>query len=95
LRLVADKSLFRRVHGDGASGAAAAEFEGVMKLLARWDRRDAVGPGPGGHRPSPARVRSFDEAIVAVEKRMTVLGFIKPGTGRAKAVRRRPRRHGT
>jgi hypothetical protein len=62
------------------SGEVAEEFERVMKLLARWDRKDGtIGPRP--RPPSPSEVWTFDEAIVALEKRLTALGFIKPGEG--------------
>jgi hypothetical protein len=62
------------------SGEVAEEFERVMKLLARWDRKDGT-LGPRPRPPSPREVWTFDEAIVALEKRLTALGFIKPGEG--------------
>jgi hypothetical protein len=56
------------------AGDVAAEFERVMKLLARWDRRH----GPPGRRtvqPSAERAWTFDEAIVALDKRLRALGL--------------------
>jgi hypothetical protein len=60
------------------SGEVAEEFERVMKLLARWDRKGGT-LGPRPRPPSPSEVWTFDEAIVALEKRLTALGFMKPG----------------
>jgi hypothetical protein len=62
------------------SGEVAEEFERVMKLLARWDRKDGslgLRPRP----PSPSEVWTFDAAIAALEKRLTALGFIKSSEG--------------
>jgi hypothetical protein len=59
-------------------GEMTQEFERVMKLLQRWDRRN--GPsGPRPRPPGPSEVWTFDDAILALEKRLTALGFIKPG----------------
>ena len=60
------------------TGEIAQEFERVMKLLARWDRRGgAVGPRPRG--PSESRAWTFDEAIVALDKRLRALGLRRTG----------------
>ncbi|HEY0414149.1 MAG TPA: hypothetical protein VGD66_13515 [Allosphingosinicella sp.] len=61
-----------------ARGDLAAEFERVMKLLARWDRRGG-GPGPRQAQPSAERAWSFDEAIVALDKRLRALGLRRTG----------------
>ncbi|MBV9930304.1 MAG: hypothetical protein JO013_05100 [Alphaproteobacteria bacterium] len=61
-------------------GEMAQEFDKIMKLLQRWDRKNGT-PGHQHRRPAPSRVWTFDEAIAALEKRLTVLGFIKPGDG--------------
>jgi hypothetical protein len=62
------------------SGEEAEDFDRVMKLLARWDRRGTE-PGRREQRPSAERAWTFDEAILALEKRLRALGFIKPGDG--------------
>jgi hypothetical protein len=55
------------------TGELAAEFERVMKLLARYDRRDGrvaareVGPGH-------EQVSSFEEAIEALDRKLRALG---------------------
>ena len=55
-------------------GEMAAEFERVMKLLARWDRRGGrVGPREV-HRGHLKRW-SFDEAIEALDKKLRALGL--------------------
>jgi hypothetical protein len=87
-RLAAQKGLRAAIEGSepgaGAGSFAgdglAGEFERVMKLLARWDRRHG-GPGMQVKTPSATRAWTFDEAIAALEKRLTALGFIKPGEG--------------
>jgi hypothetical protein len=61
-------------------GEVAQEFERVMKLLQRWDRKGG-GVGTRPRPPAPSEVWTFDEAIVALEKRLAGLGFIKPGEG--------------
>jgi hypothetical protein len=56
------------------SGEMAAEFERVMKLLARWDRRDGrIGAREVGH--GRQRRWSFEEACVALDKRLRSLGL--------------------
>jgi len=55
-------------------GEMAAEFDRVMKLLARWDRRDGrVGPREV-HRGHLKRW-SFDEAIEALDRKLRALGL--------------------
>ncbi|MFL6856894.1 MAG: hypothetical protein ACJ8EB_03180 [Allosphingosinicella sp.] len=61
-------------------GEMAREFERVMKLLQRWDRKGG-GVGPRPRTPPAAEAWTFDAAILALEKRLTMLGFIKPGEG--------------
>lgn len=55
------------------TGEMATEFERIMKLLARWDRRS--GP-PSARQIGPGRERrwSFDEAIVALDAKLRALG---------------------
>lgn len=67
------------VAGCAAAGAlgpveAAAEFERVMKLLARWDRRCAT---PGSRQVSHGRQRTatFEEAMEALEKKLQALAI--------------------
>jgi hypothetical protein len=55
-------------------GEMAAEFERVMKLLARWDRRDGrVGPREVHH--GRQRRWTFEEAMAALDKRLRSLGL--------------------
>jgi hypothetical protein len=61
-------------------GEMTQEFERVMKLLQRWDRKNGTA-GPRPRPPAPSEVWTFDDAISALEKRLTALGFIKPGDG--------------
>ncbi|HEV2747680.1 MAG TPA: hypothetical protein VGW34_10325 [Allosphingosinicella sp.] len=60
----------------GAAPAAAdeaAEFERVMRVLARWDRKNgAVGPREWGH--GRQKCWSFEEAIVALDSKLCALG---------------------
>ena len=52
----------------------AQEFERVMKLLARYDRRDGrVGPREIGH--GRQRRWTFEEAMVALDKKLRSLGL--------------------
>lgn len=67
-------------------GEMAAEFERVMKLLARWDRRDGR-IGPREIRHGRQRRWTFDEAIAALDKRLRALGVRRgllppPGDGK-------------
>lgn len=55
------------------TGEVAAEFERVMKLLGRWDRRHG-GVGAREVRPGRQRRWSFDEAIEALDKKLRALG---------------------
>lgn len=66
----------RRGPGGGAPPAAldaGAEFDRVMKLLARWDRR---GDRPGFREVRHGRQRrmSFEEAILLLDKKLRALG---------------------
>jgi hypothetical protein len=70
-RLDAQRRLTENLH---PTGELTTEFERVMKLLARWDRRS----GPAGPRPrSPVESQAwtFDEAIAALDKRLRSLGL--------------------
>jgi hypothetical protein len=60
-------------------GEAPAEFERVMKLLARYERR---GGRVGFHGPGEGRLArwSFDEAIEALDKKLRALG-LRQGVG--------------
>ena len=60
------------------SGEMAQEFERVMKLLARWDRKGG-GIGPRPRAPAPKEAWTFEEAIEALEKRLRALGHLKGG----------------
>jgi hypothetical protein len=66
------------------AGEIGAEFERVMKLLARWDRRDGR-IGPRERSPGSERVATFEEAIVALDKALVAFGvrrgIIPPGEG--------------
>ena len=55
-------------------GEMAQEFERVMKLLARYDRKDGR-VGTRQVRPGRQRRWSFDEAIDALDKRLRALGL--------------------
>ena len=55
------------------SGEIAREFDRVMALLARWDRKGGkVGLRPAGLR---GRVWTFDAAIEAIEKKLRAIGI--------------------
>jgi len=55
------------------TGETGAEFERLMKLLARWDRRNG-GTGLREVRPGHQRRWTFDEAIEALDKKLQALG---------------------
>jgi len=56
------------------TGEMAQEFERVMKLLARYDRRDGrVGPREIGH--GRQRRWTFEEAMAALDKKLRSLGL--------------------
>lgn len=72
------------------TGEMAQEFERVMKLLARWDRKDGrVGARQVG--PGQQRRWSFEEAIEALDRKLRALGARRglaspgPGEGRSTA----------
>lgn len=56
---------------------SAAEFERVMKLLDRRDRK-ARGPEQSASPGSPRRVWTFDAAIALLDKRLKALGMAAP-----------------
>ncbi|HYG49235.1 MAG TPA: hypothetical protein VD846_14985 [Allosphingosinicella sp.] len=56
------------------AGEIALEFERVMKLLARYDRKDGR-IGSRVHAASPARAVSFEEAIVQLDKALDALAI--------------------
>jgi hypothetical protein len=65
---------------------AGVEFDRAMKLLARWDRRDGrLGRREVGH--GRQRRWTFDEAIVALDKRMRDLGLRRGVTPLEKAAK--------
>jgi len=76
-RLEVQRRLTGNLHPEGE---LAQEFERVMKLLARWDRK-AGGTGSSTRPPLERDAWTFDRAIVELERRLTALGFIKPGEG--------------
>jgi hypothetical protein len=64
---------------DGAipQGELATEFERVLKLLARWERRGgAVGPRTVAH--GRRKSWTFDEAITAIERKLKALAVPIP-----------------
>ena len=70
-RLAAQRRLCENLE---PTGELASEFERVMKLLARFDRRGgATGPRPRA--PSQNEVWTFEEAIVELDKRLRSLGL--------------------
>ena len=78
-RLAAQKKLRAAIEGAGRSDAAlmpddvGAEFERVMKLLARWDRKRQRPSrlSPEGGR----RACTFDAAIALLDARLKALGI--------------------
>jgi transposase len=62
--------------GDPSTGSGqglAQEFERVMKLLARYDRKDGR-VASREHKASPTRVWSFEDSIKALDKALDSLG---------------------
>jgi hypothetical protein len=55
-------------------GEMAAEFERVMALLARWDRRDGR-VGPREIRHGRQKRWTFEDAMTALDKRLRSLGL--------------------
>ena len=77
LRLEAQKKLRAAIEAAGPAAPVAEtdeEFDRIMKLLARWDRKPR-GPDtrfkPGGRR----HAWTFEEAIALLEKKMRALGI--------------------
>jgi hypothetical protein len=66
------------------TGEMAQEFERVMKLLARYDRRTAAG-GNRGPTPSASRAWTFEQAIGALDKALDAFAIprvpLPPGDG--------------
>lgn len=56
------------------AGAVAQEFEQVMKLLARYDRKDGR-IGSRTHTPSASRAWTFEQAIGALDKALDSLAI--------------------
>ncbi|HEY0313870.1 MAG TPA: hypothetical protein VGC56_15435 [Allosphingosinicella sp.] len=65
----------------GTEAELAGEFERVMKLLTRWDRRQGGAPAIRRHRPSAEQAWTFEEAITALEKRLKAVGLLRKGDG--------------
>jgi hypothetical protein len=73
-RLAAQKAL--REVSEVPAQEAAAEFERVLKLLQRLDRRGArAGCVEGERRPAEHQAWTFEEAITALDKRLRFLGL--------------------
>ena len=73
-RLAAQKAL--REAPEVPASEAAAEFERVLKLLQRIDRRGARGGSvEAGRRPTEHHAWTFEEAIAALDKRLRFLGL--------------------
>jgi hypothetical protein len=70
-RLAAQRDL---VQGLVPAGEISQEFDRVMKLLARWDRRGEARPGRRGVRHGRQQAWSFEEAIALLDKRLRALG---------------------
>jgi hypothetical protein len=74
-RLAAQKKMAEALErGLEIEPALAQEFERVMKLLARWDRRGGKA-GPRTVSPAAAQPWTFDAAIDAVERKLRALGI--------------------
>jgi hypothetical protein len=58
-------------------GEGAAEFERMLKLLGRWDRR-CGGPGPRTVSRVAAQAWTLDAALAELEKRMRAVGIEIP-----------------
>jgi hypothetical protein len=68
-RLKAQQRLQRALDEGEATGEVPEEFERVMKLLDRWDRRNGR-LGVRSAAPEKRRALSFDEAIDLLEKKL-------------------------
>ncbi|MGA9581126.1 MAG: hypothetical protein WBR13_04040 [Allosphingosinicella sp.] len=68
-RLKAQQRLMRALDEGVPTGDVAEEFERVMKLLERWDRRNGR-LGVRAVAPERRRSLSFDEAITLLEKKL-------------------------
>jgi hypothetical protein len=74
-RLLAQRGMAEALErGLEVEPAIVAEFERMMKLLARWDRRGG-GAGPRTVSPAHRRPWTFEEAIEALERKMRSLGI--------------------
>jgi hypothetical protein len=86
-RLAAQQKLRAAVEAAGLptppalAAESGAEFDRIMKLLARWDRKPRRVDSrftPGGRRQR----WTFDEAIVLLDKRLRALGARRPPPGK-------------
>ncbi len=68
-RLKAQRRLERAIDEGEVTGEVAQEFERVMKLLERWDRRNGR-LGVCTVAPEKRRALSFDEAITLLERKL-------------------------
>jgi hypothetical protein len=68
-RLEAQKRIRRALEEGAPTGEVAEEFERVIKLLDRWDRRNGD-PGMRTIAPEKRRALSFDEAIALLERKL-------------------------
>jgi hypothetical protein len=68
-RLEAQQRLTRNLN---PSGEVALEFERVMKLLQRWDRRNAA---VDTRTPAEAQAWTFEEAIASLDRKLRALGL--------------------
>lgn len=68
-RLRAQERLQRTLDEGVSTGEVAEEFERVMKLLERWDRRNGK-LGVRAASPEKRQALSFDEAIALLEKKL-------------------------
>jgi hypothetical protein len=68
-RLIAQQRLRRAVEQGPITGEVAEEFERVIKLLDRWDRRNGQ-IGMRSAAPEKRRALSFDEAIALLDTKL-------------------------
>lgn len=79
LRRAAEEAEPGGIEPGGAACAGAdpgEEFERIMTLLRRWERRGG-GIGPRNPRPSARRRMSFDDAILELDRALRVFGVRK------------------
>jgi hypothetical protein len=74
-RLAAQQRMAEAVAAGTELGAELCqEFERMMKILARWDRRGGA-LGPRTHSPATATAWTFESAIDAIERKLRSLGI--------------------